>query len=202
MVGTMLLYNSQVSGNCWKVRQILAHRGIAYQRHELSVVDRSDRAEVLGHINPSLRVPTIVLDDGRPLGESNAILGYFAEGTPYLPTDAYERALVYQWLFFEQYSHEPFVAVARFLLAYAEEQPSAKRLAALHEGGYRAFDAMESRLATHRYLVGDAYSIADIALYAYTHVADVGGFDLSRYPGIQRWLDTVAQQPGHVRLED
>ncbi|MBJ7473253.1 MAG: glutathione S-transferase C-terminal domain-containing protein, partial [Solirubrobacteraceae bacterium] len=105
-------------------------------------------------------------------------------------------------LCFEQYSHEPFIAVARFLVAYAEEKPSAKRLAALHAGGYQALDAMETRLAEHRVLVGDAYSIADIALYAYTHVAEAGGFDLSRYPGIRRWLANVAEQPGHVTLEN
>ncbi|MBJ7472701.1 MAG: glutathione S-transferase family protein, partial [Solirubrobacteraceae bacterium] len=111
----MLLYDSSVSGNCWKVRQILAHRGLTYDRRELSVVDRSNRAAVLSDINPALRVPTIVLDDGRPLAESNAILAYFAEGTQYVPSDPYERALVNQWLCFEQYSHEPFIAVARFL---------------------------------------------------------------------------------------
>ncbi len=198
----MLLYNSQISGNCWKVRQILAHRGIAYERYELDVVDRSNRPEVLGGLNPALRVPTIVLDDGRPLGESNAILGYFAEGTEYVPVDPYERALVNQWLFFEQYQHEPYVAVARFLLQYVGTKPSAERLAELHAGGYKAFDAMETRLASHDYLVGERYSIADIALYAYSHVAHEGQFDLSRYPGITTWLTRVAAQPGHVVLED
>lgn len=198
----MLLYNSQISGNCWKVRQILAHRDIAYDTQELDVVDRSNRPEVLGGLNPALRVPTIVLDDGRPLAESNAILGYFAEGTEYLPTDPYERAQVYQWLFFEQYQHEPSIAVARFQLQYALVKPTEERLAALHEAGYRALDAMEERLATHDYLVGDAYTIADIALYAYTQVAEDGGFDLSRYPGITVWLARVAAQPGHVTLED
>ncbi len=198
----MLLYNSQVSGNCWKVRQILAHLGIAYERHELDVVDRSNRPAVLGGLNPALRVPTIVLDDGRPLGESNAILSYFAEGTPYVPTDPYERALVNQWLFFEQYQHEPYVAVARFLLAYAPEKPTPERLAELHAGGYKAFDAMETRLAGHDYLVGDGYTIADIALYAYTQVAEVGQFDLSPYPGILAWRPRIAAQPGHVTLED
>lgn len=197
----MLLYNSQVSGNCWKVRQILAHRGIAYERHELDVVDRSNRPEVLGGLNPALRVPTIVLDDGRPLAESNAILGYFADGTDYLPTDAYTRAQVYQWLFFEQYNHEPSIAVARFISKYVPETPDPQRLAALHEAGYRALDAMEGRLAGHDFLVGDAYTIADIALYAYTHVAEDGGFDLARYPGITAWLARVAAQPGHVTLD-
>ena len=197
-----VLFNSQVSGNCWKVRQILAHRGIAYERRELSVTDRTDRPALLAELNPALRVPTIVLDDGRPIGESNAILGYFAEGTDLLPADAYERAVVYQWLFFEQYQHEPFIAVARFGLQLADVPPSDERLAELHTGGYRALDAMESRLSGADYLAGDRYSIADIALYAYTHVAEGGGFELSRYPGITAWLARVAAQPGHVRLED
>ena len=110
----MLLYNSAVSGNCYKVRQLFAHLGIEYERREVSVIDRSGRHELLGALNPALRVPTLVLDDGRSLGESDAIMFYFAEGSPYLPDDRFERAQVLQWLFFEQYSHEPYIAVARF----------------------------------------------------------------------------------------
>ena len=115
----MRLYNSPVSGNCYKVRLLLAHLGIEYETVERRVVDRSNRAEVLGELNPGLRVPTLVLDDGRPLGESNAILWYLGEGTQYVPADRYERAQMLQWLFFEQYSHEPNIAVARFWLAYS-----------------------------------------------------------------------------------
>src|SRR5215510_5784160 len=120
----MLLYDSPVSGNCYKVRLLLAHLGIAYERLSVDVVDRSDRPDLLGGLNPALRVPTLVLDDGRPLAESGAILWYFAEGTPWIPTDAYERAQVLQWMFFEQYDHEPSIAVARFWLAYSG-QPEA-----------------------------------------------------------------------------
>ena len=115
----MLLYNSQVSGNCYKVRLLLAHLGISYEREELSVVDRSNRPEVLGGLNPALRVPTLVLDDGRSLAESGAILWYFGEGTRFVPEDAYERAQVLQWMFFEQYDHEPAIAVTRFWLTYS-----------------------------------------------------------------------------------
>jgi glutathione S-transferase len=115
----MLLYNSQVSGNCYKVRLLLAQLGIDYERHELSVVDRSNRAELLAELNPALRVPTLVLDDGRAIAESNAIIYYFASGTRYLPEDLFERAKVLQWLFFEQYSHEPYIAVVRFWVAFA-----------------------------------------------------------------------------------
>jgi glutathione S-transferase len=196
----MLLYNSQVSGNCYKVRLLFAHLGIEYERHELDVVDRSNRPEVLGGLNPALRVPTLVLDDGRSMSESNAIINYFAEGTPYLPEDRFERAQVLQWQFFEQYDHEPNIAVARFLLAYSGRNPSESDLEAQRRGGYRALDAMEGHLAERQFLVGERYSIADISLYAYTHVADEGGFDLSDYPAINGWLERVAAQPGHVPI--
>jgi glutathione S-transferase len=196
----MLLYNSQTSGNCYKVRLLLAHLGLDYERREMDVVDRSNRAEVLGDLNPALRVPTLVLDDGRPLAESNAILVYFAEGTPYLPEDRYERAQVLQWLFFEQYSHEPYIAVVRFWVAYSGAPPSDAELEAKRRGGYAALDAMERHLSDRPFLVGERFTIADISLYAYTHVADEGGFDLSGYGAIRAWLDRVAGQPGHAPI--
>jgi glutathione S-transferase len=196
----VLLYNSQVSGNCYKVRLLLAHLGIEYDRHELDVVDRSNRPEVLGHLNPALRVPTLVLDDGRSLGESNAILNYFADGTPYLPEDRYQRAQVLQWQFFEQYSHEPYIAVVRFLVAFSGSPPPDAELEDKRAGGYRALDAMEGHLAERTFLVGERYTIADISLYAYTHVADEGGFDMAGYPAIGAWLERVAGQPGHVPI--
>jgi glutathione S-transferase len=195
----VLLYNSQVSGNCYKVRLLLAQLGIAYERVELDVVDRRNRREVLGGKNPDLRVPTIELDDGRALAESNAILWYFGEGTPYVPTDPWERAKVLQWQFFEQYSHEPHIAVARFWMAYAKRY-DADELAAKQEAGYRTLDAMEAHLREEPYFVGGRYSLADISLYAYTHVAEEGGFDLGRYPAVTAWLDRVAGQPGHVPI--
>jgi glutathione S-transferase len=198
----MLLYNSQVSGNCYKVRLLFAHLGLDYERREVSVVDRSDRAELLGDLNPGLRVPTLVLDDGRPLAESDAILCYFAEGTPYLPDDRYERAQVLQWLFFEQYSHEPNLAVVRFWIAFADTPPPEAEVEARRRAGYAALRAMERHLSSRTFLVGERYTVADIALYAYTHVAHEGGFDLSRYPAVQAWLARVAAQPGHVAISD
>ena len=199
----MLLYNSQVSGNCYKVRLLLAHLGIEYERQEVSVTDRSNRPDLLGGLNPALRVPTLVLDDGRPLGESGAISWYFGEGTRFVPDDAYERAQVLQWLFFEQYDHEPAIAVVRFWLAYSgrPREDFADRLDERVAAGYRAFDAMETRLDGREWLVGDRMTLADIALYAYTHVAGEGGFELDRYPAIRAWLDRVAAQPGHVPIE-
>jgi glutathione S-transferase len=196
----VLLYNSQSSGNCYKVRLLLAHLGLQHERREVDVVDRSNRRELLGDLNPALRVPTLVLDDGRPLAESNAILCYFAEGTPYLPGDRYERAQVLQWLFFEQYSHEPNIAVVRFWVAYSGAPPADAELEARRRAGYAALDAMEGHLADRVFHVGERFTIADISLYAYTHVAEEGGFDLAGYPAIRAWLDRVAAQPGHTPI--
>jgi glutathione S-transferase len=198
----MLLYNSAVSGNCYKVRLLLAHLGLEYETQDVDVVDRSARPELLGGLNPALRVPTLVLDDGRPLAESNAILWYFGDGTRYVPDDPYERAQVLQWMFFEQYSHEPYIAVARFWKSYSGAPDRFKRQRErLLTGGYAALDAMEKQLAGRAFLVGDRYSIADIALYAYTHVAHEGEFDLEPYAALRAWLGRVAEQPGHVTID-
>ena len=199
----MLLYNSQVSGNCYKVRLLLAHLGIDYERQELSVSDRANRPELLGGLNPALRVPTLVLDDGRSLGESGAIIWYFGEGTRFVPEDPYERAQVLQWMFFEQYDHEPAIAVVRFWLAYSERprEDFADRLGERVAAGYRALDALERHLEGRSWLVGDGMTLADIALYAYTHVAHEGDFDLGRYPAIAAWLERVANEPGHVPID-
>jgi glutathione S-transferase len=199
----MLLYNSQVSGNCYKVRLLLAHLGIEYERQELSVADRSDRSDVLGGLNPALRVPTLMLDDGRSLGESGAIIWFFGEGTRFVPDDPFERAQVLQWMFFEQYDHEPAIAVVRFWLAYSgrPREEFADRLDERVAAGYRALDALERHLDGRTWLVGDGMTLADIALYAYTHVAGEGGFELERYPAIGAWLDRVAGEPGHVPID-
>ena len=146
-------------------------------------------------------MPTLVLDDGRPLGESGAILWYLADGTRYVPADAYERAQVLQWMFFEQYSHEPNIAVARFWLHDTDIARSRRRWRSARAAATRALDALERGLAGREFLVGERYSIADIALYAYTHVADEGGFDLAGYPAIRAWLERVAAQPGHVPID-
>ncbi|HXV77192.1 MAG TPA: glutathione S-transferase family protein [Candidatus Polarisedimenticolaceae bacterium] len=197
----MLLYDNPLSGNCYKVRLLLAQLGMRYERRELSVADRSNRSRVLGGLNPALRVPTLVLDDGRPLGESNAILWYLGQGTRYLPDDRYQRAQMLQWQFFEQYDHEPNVAVARFWLQHRAADLDPQALAAKQTAGYRALDAMERHLNDRRFLVGERYTLADISLYAYTHVAEEGGFELSRYPAIRAWLARVAAEPGHVAID-
>ncbi len=196
----MLLYDSVPSGNCYKVRLLLAHLGMTYERRELSVSDRSNRPAILGALNPALRVPTIVLDDGRSLAESNAILWYFGDGTRFVPDDRYERAQVLQWQFFEQYDHEPYIAVARFWLHYKGGDYDPVALASRQKTGYRALDAMEKHIAGREYFVGSRYSLADISLYAYTHVAEEGDFDMKRYPAINAWLARCAAQPGHVPI--
>jgi glutathione S-transferase len=198
----MLLYDSPVSGNCYKVRLLLAQLGIPYQRRELSVVDRSNRAELLSELNPALRVPTLVLDDGRALAESHAIIWYFAEGTPLLPQERFERAKVMQWLCFEQYDLEPTVAVVRFWVRYAAEPPPAAEIEARRAAGQRALAALDRALAGREFLVGGFYTIADIALYGYTHVAHEGGFEMGGYAAIAAWQQRVAAQPGHVLIGD
>jgi glutathione S-transferase len=204
----MLLYDSAISGNCYKVRLLFALLGIEYERREVDVIDRSGRAELLGDLNPGLRVPTLVLDDGRPLAESDAILVYFGEGTEYLPTDRYERAQVLQWMFFEQYSHEPNIAVLRFW-AHAEIKPEPREALARFNGGQAALEAMERHLGGaesasggREFFVGDGPTVADLALYAYTHVAAEGGFELGRFPAIGEWLGRVSSLPGYVSIDD
>jgi glutathione S-transferase len=199
----MLLYSSAVSGNCYKVRLLLAHLDVPYEVREVDVVDRSNRPELLGELNPALRVPTLVLDDGRALGESGAILWYFGEGSRFVPADRYERAQVLQWMFFEQYDHEPAIAVVRFWLGYSGKPASefADRLDERRAAGYRALDALERHLDGREWLVGESMTLADIALYAYTHVAHEGGFELERYPAIGAWLARVAAEPGHVAID-
>jgi glutathione S-transferase len=142
----------------------------------------------------------VVLEDGRPLAESNAILWYFAAGTRYLPDDPYERAQVLQWMFFEQYKHEPAIAVVRFWVALLKEPPPGADIEARREAGFAALDVMERHLGDHEYFVSERFTIADIALYAYTHVAPEGGFDLEPYPAVRSWLQRVAAQPGFVSI--
>ena len=198
---TLVLYDNPVSGNCHKVRLILGLLGIEYERRELSVVDHRGRVETLGGLSPTLNVPTVVLEDGRPLAESNAILWYFADGTEYLPDDPYERAQVLQWMFFEQYKHEPGIAVVRFWdsIATAALTPP-PGLEAKRADGLVALKAMERHLREREFFVGESFTIADIALFAYTHVAHEADFDLEPLPAVRGWLERVGAQPGIVPM--
>jgi glutathione S-transferase len=200
---TLLLYDNPVSGNCYKVRLVLTLLGIEFERREVSVVDYSERLETLGGLSPTLNVPTVVLEDGRPLAESNAILWYFADGSRYLPDDPYERGQVLQWMFFEQYKHEPGIAVPRFWDAIAtEDLPRPADLELRRASGREALKVMERHLRDHEYFVGERFTIADVALYAYTHVAPEGGFDLEPLPAVRAWLGRVAAEPGLISIED
>ena len=195
------LYDYADSGNGYKVRLLLAQLGRPYELVELDVPKGESRTPAFLAKNPNGRIPVLELDDGTFLPESNAILFYLAEGTPFLPADRLGRAQALQWMFFEQYSHEPNIATARFWLRHLELD--AGRRAALEQKrtlGYAALGVMETHLAGRDFFVGERYTIADIALYAYTHVADQGGFDLAACPKVRAWLGRVAAQPGHVPM--
>jgi len=198
----MKLYGMTDSGNCYKPRLLLAKLDIPFEHVETNSRDGSTRQPAFLAKNPNGKVPVLELDDGRFIWESNAILLYLAEGTRFLPADGYRRALVYQWLFFEQYSHEPYIAVRRALTKYPERAALAtpERMAATLDGGNRALEVMERQLASTPFLIGAELTVADIALYAYTHDADTGGFDLSLFPAVSAWLERVANDPGHVPL--
>lgn len=199
----LTLYSYQDSGNSYKPRLLLAHLGLAFHLVDTSSRDGSTRTADFLARNANGKVPLLELEDGRHLAESNAILLYLAEGTRFLPADAYDRAKLYEWLFFEQYDHEPTIAVRRALSTYPERAAKAtpERMPELLERGNRALGVMEARLAENDWLAGEQFSVADISLYGYTHDAHVGGFDLSRFPGVTAWVERVASQPGHVGLD-
>lgn len=198
----MLLYDSPISGNCYKVRLLFAHLGVEYERQEVDVVDRSDRREFLAELNPSRGVPTLVLDDGRPLGESHAILWLFGEGTRFVPDDAYERAQVVQWLAFEQHELEPSLGTARFVISYSgwPRERYEPRLKDWWSRAGRALAALDAALDGREWLVGGGPTLADLSLYAYTHVAGEAEVDLEPYANVRRWLSAVAAMPGHVPI--
>jgi len=196
------IHGMRDSGNCYKPRLILAKLGIPFRHVETAPGSAGTKSAAFLALNPNGKVPLLVLDDGRTLAESNAMLLHLAEGTRFLPADAYERALAYQWLFFEQYSHEPHIAVRRALHVFPNRKNDAtpERLAATLAGGNAALSVMEQRLAASPFLAGAALSVADIALYAYTHVAGEGGFDLGAFPAVSAWLARVEADPGHVPI--
>jgi glutathione S-transferase len=194
------LYDYLESGNGYKVRLLLHQLGIPFERVELDITKGATRTEEFLRLNPNGRIPLLELADGTCLAESNAIQWYLAEGTNMLPEDRVERAQVLQWMFFEQYSHEPYIAVVRFWAHQGLLEEKGAEVEARRERGREALAVMESHLAHRDWFVGTRYSVADIALYAYTHVADEGGFELSPYPAVRRWLARVAEQPGHVPI--
>lgn len=197
----LTLYDYLDSGNGYKCRLLLAQLGLPYERVELDIDRGETRKPAFLAKNPNGRIPALGLADGTVLAESNAILCYLADGSSYWPTERLLRAQVLQWLFFEQYSHEPYVATPRYIIRHLGRQHARMaELPARLAKGYEAFAVMEGHLAQQPFFVGGQYSIADIALYAYTHRADEADMDLSAYPAIRAWLARVAAQPGHIKM--
>ena len=200
-----ILHQMQMSGNCYKVRLAARQVGLDIALKEYPLHGGLTRQRAFLAKNPNGRVPLLELDDGRCLPESDAILWYVSSGTALQPADDWGRAEALSWMFFEQYSHEPYIAVARFWLAYAAPEDLAPRkhlVPEWHAKGNAAMGVMETHLKTHDWFAGGRYSVADIALYGYTHCAGEGGFDLATYPALSRWLDRVASQPGHIPLSE
>lgn len=196
------VYGMRISGNCWKASQILRLRSIRFEWVEVdSNSGETHRAEFL-KINPNGKVPVVELDDGTRITELNAILAHFAEDTPWIPPSGLQRTRVLEWLFFEQYSHEPYIAVARNIISFRKEAASnVERLKQCRERGEHALEVMERRLSANPWLTESGPTIADLSLFAYTHVADEGGFELSRWPGVVAWVARVRSLPGIVPLK-
>lgn len=197
------IYGDSISGNCYKLKLAATQLGIEHDWREVDILAGESRTDEFLAMNPNGRVPLLVLPDGRCLPESNAILSWLADGTALAGGDRYGRALVQSWMCFEQYSHEPYIATSRFIVRYlgnpADRQDD---LAAKRTGGYAALDVMERHLGEHDFFANDAYSIADIALFAYTHVAGEGGFDLGPYERINAWMARVRATDGFVPMSD
>ena len=196
----MKLYDYLPSGNSYKVRVLLSYLGIAYTHVPIDIIKGETQTPAYLAMNPAGQIPLLQLGDGRTLAESNAILMFLAEDTPYIPMNSFDRAKVLQWMFWEQYRHEPAIAVARYISHYAPEREG--ELPALQEKGRAALAVMDSHLAEAAFFVGPGPSVADISLYAYTHVADEGGFNLAEYPNVTAWCARMAEHPRHILITD
>lgn len=197
----IVVYGDSRSGNCYKIKLLCSQLDMPYEWREVDILAGDTRTPEFLAMNANGKIPLMRLQDGRYLAESNAILVYLADGSKLSGADRLARAEILQWMFFEQYSHEPNIATSRFIIQYLGNPPD--RQAALEEkriAGYKALDVMEQQLGDNAFIAGEDYSIADIALYAYTHVADEGGFDLHDYPAVRAWLDRVAATPGYVPM--
>lgn len=198
----MKVWGDSKSGNCYKIRHLCAELGVDYEWQEVDILAGETRTPEFLAMNPNGKIPLVRLDDGRTLAESNAILAWLADGSPLAGTDRYERAVVLQWMFFEQYSHEPNIATSRFILRYLGNPPDRKAvLAEKHVAGERALGVMEQRLSTNDFMAGPRFTIADIALFAYTQVADEGGFDLGPFAAIRAWIERIVRRPRFVPMQ-
>ncbi|PAT33347.1 glutathione S-transferase [Vandammella animalimorsus] len=203
MTQQLRIYGDIQSGNCYKVKLVLSLLGMAHEWVHVDILKGETRTDEFLAMNPNGKIPLLLLPDGRSLAESNAIIHYLAHGSALIPSDAFTHAHMLAWQFFEQYSHEPFIAVARFIQHYLG-LPESRRAEydSLQPKGHKALAVMEQALQRNPWLCGQAPTLADISLYAYTHVAHQGGFDLAAYPAITRWLDQVRQLPGYVGMDD
>lgn len=194
---TLQVYGDSISGNCLKVKWTADHLGLVYDWIETDVLKNETRTPEFLALNPAGQVPLVLLEDGRPLAQSNAIILHLAEGSDLIPVDAYERARMFEWMFWEQYSHEPYVAVARFQVRYLGKSPSDLEPRLVERGG-AALQRLEDALDQAGFLAGAKVSLADVALVAYTRLAHEGGFDLSRYPAVKAWVFRVEAALGIV----
>jgi len=195
------VYGDSKSGNCYKIQLLCSEMQIGYEWHEVDLMAGDTRTEEFLAMNRNGKIPLLALPDGRYLAESNAILCFLADGSEFFAGDAFARAEILQWLFFEQYSHEPNIATSRFIIRYLGNPPD--KQAALEEkkaGGYKALDVMEQQLSENDYFAGREFSIADIALFAYTHVAHEGGFDLGPYVAIHNWIGRVKARANYMEM--
>ena len=195
------VFGDAYSGNCYKIKLLLNLLELEHRWNHIDILQGESRTDEFLRKNPNGRIPVLITLDKKTLCESNAILHYLAVGTPFVPDDDYEFAQVLQWQFFEQYSHEPYIATSRYIVRYLNSP--ADRMAELESkrtGGYAALNVMEQHLSDRKFFVGSSYSIADIALYAYTHVAQEGGLELGKYPIIRRWIDAVSNHPRHIAM--
>ena len=202
MTGSMTVYGDSRSGNCYKIQLLCAELGIEYEWQEVDILAGETHTAQFLAMNANGRIPLLALPDGEYLPESNAILAYLADGTPFLGSGRLGRARVLQWMFFEQYSHEPNIATSRFIIQYLGNPP--ERKFALEEkkiAGYKALEVMEQQLRRSDYFAGDDVTIADVALFAYTHVADEGGFNLEEYPSIRAWIERIVNRPNFLSMK-
>ena len=195
------VFGMSASGNCYKIKLLLEQLGMEYRWEEVDILSGATRQPAFLAMNPNGKVPTIEIEPGRYLAESNAILCYLADGSPFWPTERLSRAEALQWMFFEQYSHEPYIAVARFICKFLPADHARRtELPRLHERGNQALAVMEQHLGKHLFFVKNTYSVADIALFAYTHVAADGGFNLKNFPAVMAWVERIKAQPKFVNI--
>ncbi|RZI60419.1 MAG: glutathione S-transferase family protein [Pseudomonas sp.] len=195
------IYGDVNSGNCYKVKLLAKQLALSYTWVGIDTLKKETQTDEFLNKNPNGKIPLLETEDGRCLPESNAIIHFLGEGTALLPTDRFEHAQVLQWLFFEQYSHEPYIATARYIVRYLQRPPELDALLQTKMApGYKALQVMESHLSSRLFFVGGRYTIADIGLFAYTHVAEEGGFELTNFPAIRQWLERVRAQPGFIEI--